>query len=194
MLSIIQHFAFSTALLTEGLFLQGTSIFRGQSRSVYFLLCDLIPRSPWGWEEERTHQEGKTRWYTHNFYLLHPHFGDKPAFKGLLELPSMVKTEEPSQGCPVSVQDAGAETTGGSLGSLARLMVHFTPALLERRASLPCKSPDVWSALWGVTSLADILYNRPGCVIRQWHPGLDVLEYRGFFSKSKLFSSTSCNW
>lgn len=43
----------------------------------------------------------------------------------------MVKMEEPSQGCPVSVQDAGAETTGRSLGSLARLIVHFTPALLE---------------------------------------------------------------
>lgn len=64
-------------------------------------LCDVNPQRSL---RAGTHQEGKTRSHRHNFYLLHPHFVDNPDFEGLLELQSMVKMEEPSQGCPVSVQ------------------------------------------------------------------------------------------
>ena len=101
---------------------------------LYTFLCDINPqKSPRVERTENTSRrkdkkEDKPR---HNFYLLHPHFVDNPDFEGLLELQSMVKTEEPSQGCPVSVQYAGAEIAGRSWGPLARLIVHFTPALLE---------------------------------------------------------------
>lgn len=94
-------------------------------------LCDVNPqKSPRVGRTENTSRR-KDKKPQHNFYLLHSHFVDSPDFEGLLELQSMVKTEEPSQGCPVSVQYAGAETAGRSLGPLARLIVHFTPALLE---------------------------------------------------------------